>query len=237
VIALVDYDNVPELERNRGPVHVIERIVDSLGAAVANENEIRFRLYGGWFQGVNLSRRAQRLAPTIQTGFPRMITPAAAGTPIRVRAELALSLESTPGRYLTHTYRDRALPDNVRCSPLPFRGCAAPAACPLAPLEALLRDGQCPENTCAVAVGAILTKPEQKLVDTMLTVDVMHLARLGTDRLVVVSTDDDMWPGIQGALLSGADVVHVHPVAGRTTPAHYAALAGLGTGQYSQCSF
>jgi hypothetical protein len=144
VIALVDYDNVPELERNRGPLHVVTRIVDSLGPIVGHETEIRFRLYGGWFQGANLSRRAQQLLPALQSNFPRTITPALSGTPIVVRAELALALESAPGRYLTHTYRDRALPTNVRCMSLPYQGCKVPAACPIAPLEALLRDGQEP---------------------------------------------------------------------------------------------
>jgi hypothetical protein len=235
VIALVDYDNVPELERNRGPVHVVTRIVDSLGPLLPHETEIRFRLYGGWFQGANLSRRAQQLLPMLQSNFPRTMTPAAGGTPLLVRAEFALALESAPGRYLTHTYRDRALPTNVRCTSLPYRGCRAPAACPIAPLEALLRDGQCPELHCSVGLEAVLTKPEQKLVDTMLTVDVLHLARVAAaNRIVVVSADDDIFPGIQAALLLGAQVVHVHPLPGRTTPPHYASLA---SGHYSQHSF
>jgi hypothetical protein len=235
VIALVDYDNIPELERNRGPVHVVTRIVDSLGPPLAHETEIRFRLYGGWFQGANLSRRAQQLLPVLQSNFPRTMTPAAGGTPLLLRAELALALEHAPGRYLTHTYRDRALPANVRCTSLPFRGCKTPAACPIAPLEALLRNSQCPELHCGVGLEAVLTKPEQKLVDTMLTVDVLHLARVAAaNRIVVVSADDDIFPGIQGALLLGAHVVHVHPLPGRTTPPQYASLA---SGHYSQYSF
>jgi hypothetical protein len=49
-----------------------------------------------------------------------------------------------------------------------------------------------------------------------------------------VSADDDLWPGIQVALLWGARVLHVHPLPGRSTPAQYASLA---TGSYTQASF
>jgi hypothetical protein len=101
-------------------------------------------------------------------------------------------------------------------------------------MHALLRDSQCPELGCLVDVAAVLTKPEQKLVDTMLTVDVLHLARTTGEAIAVVSADDDVWPGIQAALLYGARVTHVHPLPGRMTPPHYAALA---SGHYGQASF
>jgi hypothetical protein len=100
-------------------------------------------------------------------------------------------------------------------------------------MHALLRDSQCPELGCDVDLASVLTKPEQKLVDTMLTVDVLHLARATTEAIVVVSADDDIWPGIQAALLYGARIIHVHSLPGRTTPAHYAALA---SGHYRQVS-
>lgn len=118
VIVLVDYDNVPELERNRGPVHVITKIVDTLGTALAGETELRFRLYGGWFQGATLSRRAQQLLPVLRAQFPRATAAPIGIGPVSLlsRAELALSMELAPGRHLTHTYRDRALPNNVRCA-------------------------------------------------------------------------------------------------------------------------
>jgi len=236
VIVLVDYDNVPELDRNRGPVHVVTRIVDALGSSVAGEADMRFRLYGGWFQGAILTRRAQMLAPALQAEFPRPIAllHGVAGAPIIARVELALALEAAPGRYLTHTYRDRSLPKNVRCAAIPYASCKTPGACPIAPMHVLLRDAQCPEPGCGVDVAGVLTKPEQKLVDTMLTVDLLHFARSTTGTIAVVSADDDVWPGIQGALIYGARVAHVHPLPGRTTPSHYADLAA---GHYSQSCF
>ena len=236
VIALVDFDNIPALERSRGLAYVATRIVDALGAAAAIETQIRFRLYGGWFNGGILSRRAQQLVPIIQSDFPRTIIASAGSPPARLvaRAELATSLECAPGRYLTHTYRDRALPGNVTCAPLPYVGCPLPGACPLAPVAALIRDQECTEPQCAVTLAKVLTKPEQKLVDTMIAVDLVHLAHVSQEVLVVVSADDDIWPGIQLALVRGAQIVHVHPLPGRITPVHYSSLA---TGRYSQASF
>jgi hypothetical protein len=236
VIVLVDYDNVPELERNRGPQYVVTRIVNALGPAVAGETELRCRLYGGWFQGSTLSRRAQQLAPALRADFPRAMPAPLAVAPgsIIARVELALALEAAPGKHLTHTYRDRALPSNVHCASLPYSNCRTPGACPIAPLHAFLRDTECPELGCRVELSAVLTKPEQKLVDTMLIVDVLHLARSTKETIAVVSSDDDIWPGIQSALMYGARIVHVHPVPGRTTPSYYSSLA---TGLYSQSSF
>lgn len=217
-------------------MHVVTRIVDALGSATSTETQIRFRLYGGWFNGNTLSKRAQQLAPAIGAGFPRTVTASAGSPPQRLiaRAELATALESAPGRYLTHTYRERALPNNVECAGLPYTGCFVPANCPIAPLAALIRDQECPEQQCHVGLAGVLTKPEQKLVDTMIAVDLVYLAQLNRDTLVVVSADDDIWPGIQLALMQGARVLHVHPLQGRTTPAHYSSLA---TGLYSQVSF
>ena len=66
----------------------------------------------------------------------------------------------------------------------------------------------------------VLQKWEQKLVDTMLVSDLIFLATRGERDLVVVSSDDDIWPGIRTALQLGARVTQVH-TGGRETPADY----------------
>ncbi len=85
--------------------------------------------------------------------------------------------------------------------------------------------------SCGVTGEAALSKWEQKLVDTLLVTDLLHLAHTSAEPVAVVSTDDDMWPGIRLALLKGVQVVHIHPVPGRGTPTHY--IVSLPTG-YSQ---
>lgn len=79
-----------------------------------------------------------------------------------------------------------------------------------------------------------MTRPEQKLVDTMLTADLIHVASLmGTSDLVIVTNDDDLWPGIRMAVHLGATVHHVHPRKRQTTPGFYASTVTKNYFQYS----
>ena len=55
----------------------------------------------------------------------------------------------------------------------------------------------------------------------MLVVDLVRLAQAASELIVLVSSDDDMWPGIRGALLHGARVLHVHA---RRPPPQYRPL-------------
>ena len=53
MIILVDYDNIRTLDRNRGLVYVVERVVRTLGVSpLHGEVRARVRLYGGWFQAM-----------------------------------------------------------------------------------------------------------------------------------------------------------------------------------------
>ena len=61
------------------------------------------------------------------------------------------------------------------------------------------------------------------MVDTMLVADMIHLAQRGDDKFVVVSSDDDLWPGMLSAMASGSTVIHV------TTKHTSAASTYLGT--------
>ena len=135
------------------------------------------------------------------------------------------------GKYLTHTYRARRLPDNINCAALPFDGCAQLGACEIVGMSALIRDRQCPARGCSVALENVLNRPEQKLVDCMMTADVVHLSQHSTDAIVMISDDDDLWPGIHLAVSNGAQIVHVHPHPDRMAPPHYVALV---EGAYQQ---
>ena len=148
-----------------------------------------------------------------------------------VRAELARALICDPGVELTHTYRRRSLPPRLRCISTPFPNCAEPSRCPVAGVEPFIRDGACPGDGCVVTPGAVLERAEQKLVDSMITIDLVHLAEATSECLVVVSADDDLWPGIRFVLLRGAQVVHVVPRRGGSTSDRY---RGLKTGKYAQ---
>ena len=187
MLALVDIANISFLHRNRGLVHIASRIVEAIGPAiVANNSSIHLRLYGGWFEGRSLSRHAQRLVPEVRGDFPRLVklTTPIATTTARVSIDLAASLLCDPPTQLTHTYRPRSIPPDLRCATTPFAACAAPAACPITSIASFFSARQCPLLGCAVEPATILNRAEQKLVDAMIIVDLLHAARTQAEPLV-----------------------------------------------------
>ena len=146
---------------------------------VTGERKMECRLYGGWFDETSLSLHAQRLLPELRREFPSSMAVADRdGTQIvLVRAELALTLACDPRVELTHTYRRRSLPPRLQCMAAPFPDCADPSRCPVASLDPFIRDGACPIDGCVVTPRMVLERAEQKLVDSMIVIDLVHLAQ------------------------------------------------------------
>ena len=236
MIFLIDYDNVRPLDRHRGLTHVVEKTVRSVGVApFAGNPWARVRLYGGWFQHAKQSRLAQSLASEIAMTFPRpvVVTDATGHIRVMARVELAYALECDPRSPLPHTFRTRNAPANLRAKSLPYVGCGSPTACSLSAIVSLFANNRCPKQGCSAGIDAILERAEQKLVDGMLTADLLHFSTRAQEPIAVVSSDDDLWPGLHGAVVYGADVHHVQTHAGRSTPTYYSRLI---QGKYSQCS-
>jgi hypothetical protein len=225
---LVDYDNVERGDRVRGLAYLALKILDSVGAnRFAPNDRAEFRLYGGWYESAALSSRAQALVADAQAQFPTAFSLGVAGTLARVRVtvDLARSMIIDPQIPLLNTYRRRTGVSNVESRPLPWAGCVNPNGCSVLPLQHFLANSECPAATCPVRPEEILQRAEQKLVDTMLTADLIKLSTPGVS-IAVVSSDDDMWPGIKTALLHGARIIHVHTHAARRTPIIYSRAAG-----------
>lgn len=220
MIVLVDYDNV-RLGR-RGLRYFASRLLDGVGFGwCSGESSIRCRLYGGWFDGARLSGRAQRLVPEIQSEFPLRMAVSDGVSAVRVRVSMELASSLVGDRVaLTHTFRRRSLPAGLACARPPFTGCARPSQCAVAGTAPFINGDECPHPRCDVTPRDVLGRNEQKLVDSMLVVDLVRLART-SEPIVLVSSDDDMWPGIREALLRGARVLHVHA---RTQPPQYRPL-------------
>lgn len=233
MIILVDYDNLDMLERQRGTRYVITRLLDVLGSRRELwVRRVECRLYGGWLEKDTSSRNAQRLIPDLRNNFPCSVPVTGSGRPrsVLVHVELARSLACDPTVVLTHTYRRRSFPPMLRCNAAPFADCATPQSCPVSPLGSFIRNASCPVDDCSVKPSSVLTRDEQKLVDSMLIVDLVHFAETTEEPLVVVSADDDLWPGIRFVLLRGARVIHVIPGHRRDRDRYKC----LETGTYSQ---
>ena len=234
MIILIDYENLDRLMRQRGLRHVITSLLDVLGSSLdSRERKAVCRLYGGWLEGEASSRNAERLVPEIQNDFPSTFPLTRTGGPetVLVHVELARTLACDPSAVLTHTYRRRSLPSRLRCEAAPFPDCAIPSRCPVAVIEPFIRNADCPIDDCSVEPRRLLVREEQKLVDSMLVIDLVHFAQTSQETLVVVSADDDLWPGIRFVLLSGVSITHIVPSRGRADPKRYRHLHTQG---YSQ---
>jgi hypothetical protein len=224
VIIFVDYDNILRHHRQRGLRFVVERTVSRLVSAGAPvPNRIRVRLYGGWYEGETLSRRAQIIAREVRGEFPCTVPLADSSGRDRivVTAELALALELDPASHLHHTFRAQLAPLDIRCRDPHAIGCAH-EHCPTEIVRQFFHNGGCTRDGCSLRLQDVLYRAGQKLVDTMLTSDLIYLATYSGKHLVVVSSDDDLWPGIRTALALGAHTIQVHTHKGFSTRQIYA---------------
>src|SRR5688500_6080637 len=233
MIVLVDYDNVPRGLRSRGLDAILDRLLASIGSdRLSPYQRIRVKLYGGWYEGKNLTRVAQDLSASTRT-YPKRFTMSSAAaaqappTSVIVTAELAQSLEIDRKTVLENTYRAGGEVEGMRCEAPPYLHCINRSACPLSNLHTFINTGTCPEAGCSLTSTTVLKKAGQKLVDTMMTADLIHLAANGIGEICVASSDDDLWPGIKSALILGSPVVHVRTKV-NATAARYARSAGAG---------
>ena len=210
----VDYDNVLHSHRRAGTVALVERVIAKVfSLGVPAGTRVHGRLYGGWYEATSLSRKAQHLAAELASEFPTILDVPVQGKRMPATVELALSLDVDPATHLHHTFRRQSPPADVRCREPRRLGCQI-ARCPMVHTWEMLRSGCCPEPSCRNTRDQLLFRSAQKLVDTMLTADVMSVALRSSDLLVIVSSDDDLWPAIQTALALGRQLVHVHTRSG-----------------------
>jgi hypothetical protein len=232
---LVDYNNVPLADQNRGPSFVINKIINTLGFHLIQPHlRINFRLYDGWYEEHFLTRRAQFVSSEILNDFPstRTLIDGTNKHKIIVNAELAYSLRIDPGRHLWHTFRKRGYPSNLRCHNPIHTGCTA-SPCQMAATYSFLANQICPELGCGVRPEDLIFRGEQKLVDSMLSVDLIYSHLQGESQVAIVSSDDDMWPSIKTNLQLGMSIIHIHTIPNRRTPSHYSTGP---KGSYIQCN-
>jgi hypothetical protein len=210
----IDYDNLMPLQRTRGILDVVTKVLIQTpmdGDTARTKCDVR--VYGGWYEGTQITRLAQDVTVEIQRDFPQIIRlPTAKGDyfAVSVNAELAVALLQEPGHHMFNTYRRKAQPRNVRVEEPAVVGCTDPD-CVLPLMKTLLKTGNCPKPGCVITVGDLVYRQEQKIVDTMLSCDLIHAVSVGHDRIILVSGDDDFLPPLRTILLRGASVVRFHP--------------------------
>jgi len=207
---LVDFDNIPHEIRKWGVEHIVRRVVQTVEPHLPTLHcDFRVRLYGGWFEAGFLTKSAQLTQAQIDAISPLVILRSDGSHLGLARLELARTLLIDPSTTITHTFRRKGAPSGLQCERRPWINCAESRSCPLAAVQEFLSQDICPNDRCAVGPEDILFKQEQKMVDTMLVADVIHLANENKEPIVVISSDDDLWPGVYSAVLLGQQVLHV----------------------------
>lgn len=204
---LVDYDNVGDSLRRGKLVDLADKILDRIPKQhLLDATNVNFRLYGGWDKGGNLTMSAQRLAAQLRSSFPKIWN---LPNPIKVAMDLAQATEAFPQKPLSNTFRS----ESVRTISFlqPTKTTCRNSSCPIEPLYEFFRDKQCPVNQCSATPENLGSHETQKMVDTMMVADLIYLASKGAKSICLVSSDDDLWPGILGALGSGSSLIHIQP--------------------------
>ena len=215
-VIFVDYDNLLPLQKNAG---ILDVVTKALVQMPFNTSAARIgcdvRVYGGWYEGRVMTRLAQAVAVELQRDFPTVIRLAMQQSreghhTVSISAELARSLPQEPSHYLFNTYRRKGKPANVRVEDPTIVGCVDPD-CILPMMKKLLRTGKCPKPGCGVAVGDLVYRHEQKIVDTLLSCDLIYAAGGRVEYIGLVSGDDDFLPPLRAVLLAGTTAIWFHP--------------------------
>lgn len=220
---LVDYDNIAPHHRNRGVRHVLFRIAEALGKLpIPPPRHLTFRFYGGWFFGDQLTSAGQMVSSQLQqfgvTRIPVAWSKEPAPADLLVSGTIARSLAAMDMAPIYHTLRRRPFEGTIYFTP--HQACQGAHACPLSELEAFFRHKKCPTLSCEIQQHDVLSRSEQKLVDTMLVSDLLYFASRSNAPLVaVVSSDDDMWPGVRTAMTFRQPIIQVH-TSPRSSPHH-----------------
>lgn len=213
MLILVDHDNIDDSIRRRGGVFLVDHILGKLEAAFSPPaGPVLVRFYGGWFNGRHPTQRSQQLSAELLGSFPRVMTFPRTPTDASylVNAELALSTLSLPTEHLFWTFRSRPLTSNITARTPGAAGCTA-TDCPIAPISQFLLAKRCSVPSCRITPADLLTKSEQKLVDTMIAVDLVSSVAATETLAVLVSSDDDLWPSIQARLVRGFQLIRLQP--------------------------
>jgi len=205
MIILLDFDN---LEKNFIRVDEIlyRKIVALLDLSDLLERRVLIRLYSGWYNQDTLTRKAQKIDLEVRNNFPMTAFLSDNKNQVIVNCEMAYSTLSDPQNHLLYTYRESGIPSGLKSYSPRKVGCNL-WDCPLIDFHEFLKKGTC--HVCdEITINQFMYRSEQKLVDSMITCDIIHESNK-SGVITIVSDDSDFWPGINYALMSGKKVIRI----------------------------
>lgn len=213
----IDYDNLEQAQKLSGVLTVVTNTLLRIPlSSVTKKAECEVRVYGGWYEGSAITRRGQDLVVELQKDFPKTLRlPLGHNIQsiVSIRAELAVSLLIEPNHHLFNTYRRKGRPANIGVESPASIGCSDPK-CLLPQVKSFLKSGACPHVGCSNSSSNLIYRHEQKIVDTMLSCDLLQAGRRSETWVILVSGDDDFLPPLRTIGLQGTQAVRVHPKTG-----------------------
>jgi len=194
---LVDYDNLPTDYKLYDLQTMAESIIDLIINDINYLDKINFRLYGGWFIEESFSIKAQELLRQYSDILGKYYLYKKSSKIVRYSINLVYSVLAKPNYPLYYTHRMKRYPGGLSMHK-PEIVCNETIKC--TPCNMLLFYNyftNSDKSFCKRSRRKFFFRKEQKMVDTMIVSDLLYLAHNeGQRTLFVVSSDDDMVPGI-----------------------------------------
>lgn len=202
-IVIVDFDNffpqqMSEYNSTQLETFFNLRIQEIL--AVHPETErIDIRLYGGWYKNNGYSNKASELQTILQSIsiFPLLIEN---NKKVDGVIELAEHMNGVPYVW-TNTFQEKAGLQKVRIDwTKTGESCThASPSCPVKILSNFIRNRnhQCSNSGCSTIHSDVFFRREQKMIDTMMTCDIMSFSEESdVNSIYIISDDTDLFPAI-----------------------------------------
>lgn len=234
VVLLIDVDNYfkPEFLDDG-----LARFAYSLNAFIGfgislmtTPSDILIRLYGGWVDNGILTRRASMLEQVINASPIFPFRDSSRGTIVRGKIELAKSLLVHPRLEWSGTFRTKAGLPRIRLEQNFTHSCVDQDLCPVRVLARFTksRSKMCPVKDCTVLNRDAFKCAEQKMVDTLISCDLIALASDPyTAAVALLSEDTDLLPPLVQAritaITAGSKQRHIYvlPRSFRPTSDHH----------------
>jgi uncharacterized LabA/DUF88 family protein len=213
IYIFIDYDNLQEEHKEEGILSIIQKVLSKISFNAENKAEnkidVEVRIYGGWYEDEQMTRKAQDLSATIQDIFPKMLKLPENRTHIfNIKTALAFALLQEPDRHIFNTFRKKGNLKNIRVENQQNVNCEN-NDCVLPKIKKLIRTGKCFKLGCDK--DNLVYRYEQKIIDTMLSSDMIYAADILADIIILISGDDDFLPPIRAALLKSKKVFRFLP--------------------------
>lgn len=216
ILFLVDFDNLNDNQQQSLQLF-IEKIVEKTILEYQLSNKFLYgsvRLYGGWYEQNNFTEKALEIRQRYQNHLTGILKVNEVVYHYCIDVALAQSLISNPDKDFWNTYRKKE--NHIRG--FSFSSNAKNCVYPNSLMPALIqviKHGKCPHIECPENCGeAFIYRSEQKMVDTLLTCDLIETTLIHplSSLVVVVSSDDDFVPPlVLASNSSGCNVCLVHP--------------------------